>query len=46
MPPASGAGNAAPQPSTAISAGLAAIALATAISAEPQESDQPLPPWP
>ncbi len=36
----------APQPSTAISAGLAAIAFSTATVPEPHDSDQPLPPWP
>jgi hypothetical protein len=35
-----------PQPTTAISLGTTDIALPTAISAEPQLSDQPLPPWP
>ena len=36
----------APQPITAILRGLADIAFCTAIVLEPQESDQPLPPWP
>jgi len=36
----------APQPITAISRGLVAIAFCTAIVPEPQLSDQPLPPWP
>ncbi len=36
----------APQPITAMSRGLEAIALRTARVPDPQESDQPLPPWP
>jgi hypothetical protein len=36
----------APQPTTAISRGLEAMALPTATLAEPQDSDQPDPPWP
>jgi hypothetical protein len=36
----------APQPMTAISRSPVAIALAVAIEAAPQDSDQPLPPWP
>ncbi len=36
----------APQPITATSAGLPAMALRTARVLEPQDSDQPLPPWP
>ena len=36
----------APQPITAISRSPVAIAFSTAMLLEPQESDQPLPPWP
>ena len=36
----------APQPTTAIAAGLDAIARSTAIVPETHDSDQPLPPWP
>jgi hypothetical protein len=36
----------APQPTTATSRGLLAMALATAMVPEPQDSDQPLPPCP
>jgi len=36
----------APQPITATSRGLRAIALPTAMVPEPQLSDQPEPPWP
>jgi hypothetical protein len=35
-----------PQPTTATRSGSAEAALATATSADPHESDQPLPPWP
>ena len=35
-----------PQPTTAILRGSTESAFPTAISAEPQDSDQPLPPWP
>jgi len=35
-----------PQPITAICLGLTDMAFCTAMSAEPQDSDQPLPPWP
>ena len=35
-----------PQPITAIFFGLTDIAFWTATLAEPQDSDQPLPPWP
>ena len=36
----------APQPITATSLGLVCMASRTARVLEPQESDQPLPPWP
>jgi hypothetical protein len=36
----------APQPMTAMSRGLLAMAFCTAMVLEPQERDQPLPPWP
>ncbi len=36
----------APHPTTAIRAGLEAIAWRTANSADPHDRDQPLPPWP
>jgi len=35
-----------PHPITAIWRGLKDMAFCTAMSAEPQDSDQPLPPWP
>jgi len=36
----------APQPITATSRGLPAMALPTAMVPDPQDSDHPLPPWP
>ena len=36
----------APQPITAIRRGEPAMAMRTAWAADPQDSDQPLPPWP
>ena len=36
----------APQPTTATSRGLEAMALPTAMAPEPHDSDQPEPPWP
>ena len=36
----------APQPTTAMRAGLRAMAMRTASAADPHDRDHPLPPWP